>query len=51
MKIFDGYMYREATEEEAEEHYSVVEETISDTITDAERIDALEEAIRKGMSL
>ena len=49
MRIYDNGVYRDATPEEIAEWEK--QEPSLRIPTDAERIDALEEAIRKGMSL
>lgn len=49
MRVYDNGVYREATPEEIEEWGK--QEQYPRIPTDAERIDALEDAIRKGMSL
>lgn len=49
MRVFDNGKYRDATPEEIAEWEK--QEPAPRIPTDAERIDALEEAIRKGMSL
>lgn len=51
MRIFDGETYRDATEEEIAALKAMQEQIPPPTPTPEERLDALENALKKGLSL